>query len=227
MEEIVSHLAADLGIRGFERDAEGRTPTARRYYERAIAALLEAMREAGFPLADLNANTAEVIARGGLFMSHVPPKPEAGAKAVRKAPAIKLPAESAPKDDDSFQMITYSLPFHRSPRAGLNSWLLEVLPENRVMINSSDAAKLKIKSRDRIVVESLDEKTRVQCTAQVVPGLRPGVVAVAWGFGYTQAGVKPRIIDGKPGEVDKTRGTGINPAQLTAQRLIRVKITKS
>jgi anaerobic selenocysteine-containing dehydrogenase len=124
-------------------------------------------------------------------------------------------------------MITYSLPFHRSPRAGLNSWLLEVLPENRVMINSSDAAKLKIKSRDRIVVESLDEKTRVQCTAQVVPGLRPGVVAVAWGFGYTQAGVKPRIIDGKPGEVDKTRGTGINPAQLTAQRLIRVKITKS
>jgi anaerobic selenocysteine-containing dehydrogenase len=227
MEEIVSHLAADQGFRGLERDAEGRTPTGWRYYQRAFAALLEAMREAGFPLTDLNANTTEVIARGGLFMSHVPPKPEAGAKAVRKAPAIKLPAESAPKDDDSFQMITYSLPFHRSPRAGLNSWLLEVLPENRVMINSSDAAKLKIKSRDRIVVESLDEKTRVQCTAQVVPGLRPGVVAVAWGFGYTQAGVKPRIIDGKPGEVDKTRGTGINPAQLTAQRLIRVKITKS
>jgi anaerobic selenocysteine-containing dehydrogenase len=95
------------------------------------------------------------------------------------------------------------------------------------MINSADAARLKIKSRDKIVLESSDGKTRVECTAQVVPGVRPGVVAVAWGFGYTQSGVKPQTIDGVQQDSDKTRGTGINPAWLATQGTLRVKITKA
>jgi len=122
--------------------------------------------------------------------------------------------------------VTYSLPFHRSPRSGLNSWLLEVLPENRVMINSADAARLRIRRRAKIVLDSMDGKARVQCTAHVIPGIRPGVVAVAWGFGYTQAGARPNTIDGVQHDSDKTRGTGINPARFATQRPIRVKITK-
>lgn len=226
LEEIIAHLAADLGLPGFERDSEGRTRTAWAYYQRALTVLLQEMRHAGFPLAGSEEDVAKVIAHGGLFMAEPARKPAAGGKIGHKAPAIKPPAASAPEDRDSLQLVTYSLPFHRSPRSGLNSWLLEVLPENRVMINSADAARLRIKSRDKIVLDSVDGRTRVQCTAHVIPGIRPGVVAVAWGFGYTQAGARPKTIDGVQHDSDKTRGTGINPARFATQRPIRVKITK-
>lgn len=231
MEEIVFHLGAELALPRFERDSNGQLKTAWNYYKEALAGLLESMRESGFPISGSEKDLAMVVERGGVF---APDRMQTGTKPTGRAgheykpPRIEAASEKPAAADEGLILVTYSLPFHRSPAAGLNSWLLEVLPENKVFINAADARKRNIDDLDPVLIESLDGKTRLQSKAQVVPGIRPGVVALANGFGYTQSGARPQIIDGVQGEADKPRGAGISPASLIAKgRATLVKIKKA
>jgi len=217
MEDIIFHIAADLDIKGFERDSSGRINTARDYYEKSLAIVLKSMGTAGFPVSRSKTAVADVFKKGGVFLSGGPlieVKTRAPKEYVRKPFSLKIPAEGPASDGGGLLLITYSLPFHRSPGAGLNSWLLEVLPENRIMINSRDAKKLGIENLADVVVESHDGKTGLRCKAQVVPGIRPGVAALARGFGYTQSGAKAQIVDGRATDSSGPRGAGINPQTL-------------
>ena len=87
-----------------------------------------------------------------------------------------------------------------------------MLPENRLLIATEDAQKLGVKDRSIVAVESLDGKTSLKISAQVIPGLRPGVVAMASGFGYTQSGAGAQDVDGVTRKPDKPRAAGINPS---------------
>ncbi|MEW6531765.1 MAG: molybdopterin-dependent oxidoreductase [Thermodesulfobacteriota bacterium] len=216
MEDAIYLLGAGLALPGFEPDASGRVGTAWDYYQQAFTAVLESMKNSGYPVASNKEYMQAALERGGVFVQR---GEKAGVKTAKSSTAskplsIKPLSEQTPVSADTLRLITYSLPFHRSPNSGINSWLLEVLPENRLMINPQDARRLGIKDLDRIVIESLDQKTRVQGKAQVTPGIRPGVVAIANGFGYTQSGAQVRTIDGTPSTADKTRAAGINPTGL-------------
>jgi len=231
MEEIVFHLGAELALPRFERDSNGQLKTAWNYYKEALTGLLESMRESGFPISGAEKDLAMVVERGGFF---VPDRIQTGTKLAGptgheyKPPRIETASEKSAAAEEGLILVTYSLPFHRSPAAGLNSWLLEVLPENKVFINSADARKRNIHDLDSVLIESLDGKTRLQSKAQVVPGLRSGVVALANGFGYTQSGARPQVIDGVQGEANKPRGAGISPARLIVEgRATTVNIKKA
>jgi anaerobic selenocysteine-containing dehydrogenase len=168
------------------------------------------------------------LERGGVFASADSPAAKKPTKPPAKpAPgALALPAaEKAPAE--GFLLIGYSLPFHRGPASGINSWLLEVLPENRLLINYSDARKLGIAQGDKVMVEAIGTSARAECRAHLIPGIRPGVVALAGGFGYQAAGTAPVIIDSASPTSDKTRGKGVNPAALTVEKTrARVNIRK-
>ena len=92
-----------------------------------------------------------------------------------------------PGRDAEFLLISYSQPFHRTPRSGINSWLLELLPENRLIMYNRDAKKLGSASMIRCIVQTSDGKVQSECRVHVMSGIRPGVVALAQGFGYGQA----------------------------------------
>ena len=231
MEEIVSHLATELELPGFQRDASGKPLTAWAYFQQTLSALLDSMKDAGFPLTGSGKNRETVIERGGLFLPDAPATKAGPSKPGKGAPrqlSITLPSEKPRADEEGLWLITYSLPFHRSPRSGLNSWLLEVLPANRAVISTEDARKLGIKDLDRVMLESIDGKTTTECTAQVAPGIRPGVVGLAGGFGYTQSGFSAQIINALRGDSDNVKGAGVNPSEFNVQTgPTRIKVKKA
>lgn len=231
MEEIVSHLATELRLPGFQRDASGKPWNAWAYFQQTLTALIESMKDAGFPLTGSGNDRETVIERGGLFLtdaSLTKARPSNQAKGSRPPISITPPSDKPRADEEGLLLITYSLPFHRSPRSSLNSWLLEVLPANRAVISNEDARKLGIKDLDRVLLESIDGKTALECTAQVAPGIRPGVVGLAGGFGYTQSGVSAQIINGVRRDADKVRGAGVNPSEFNVQTgPIRIKVKKA
>lgn len=223
MEDILMAFAVDLKLSGFgEKGINTSTPlnTGRDYYTWLLSVVLGTMKEAGFNVSSSPEEVGKVFDRGGFFPSSKS-SPAAGAINPKVVPSTELrqplvPVTYAPVSlgNDEFLLITYTLPFHRTARSGINSWLLEVSPENRLVINSQDAAKLKVVQGGTVWIETIDGKTQLQCKAQIVPGIRPGVVALAKGFGCREAGVARQIIDGTAISPDKTRGAGANPSTL-------------
>ncbi|GAW91247.1 molybdopterin-dependent oxidoreductase [Calderihabitans maritimus] len=114
-------------------------------------------------------------------------------------------------DDFPFTLITYKLPFHSHARTAVDPWLMEILPENYVLINAADAGKLGIKTGDKIrLISPTNQKGEVG-KAKVVQGIRPGVVAVSGHYGHWASGALPQVVDGQETGYDAGRGTGINP----------------
>ncbi|HMK35334.1 MAG TPA: molybdopterin-dependent oxidoreductase [Desulfomonilaceae bacterium] len=230
MEDILIDIAKKLNLSGFGETSPSKPlNTAGDYYGMVFSAVLESMKEAGFPVSSPS-DTSKILERGGLFSPQVSSsmtKPENNAEQLRHWP-VKAPEtaiDAVPKDDELL-LITYALPFHRSPESGINSWLLEILPHNSLLMNSADAGRLKIRQGDAIVIESADGKTRLQGNAQVLPGIRPGVVALARGFGYRQSGAMRQVIGGTSVPPDKTRAAGVNASALTtagSHTVVRVK----
>ncbi|MBI5249517.1 MAG: molybdopterin-dependent oxidoreductase [Desulfomonile tiedjei] len=233
MEDIVAEIAGRLTLQGFEppdKDA-AKTQNASNYYKKLVSVVLESMKSSGFQVPASLEEVDKVMDRGGIFFNSekvVPrnQKPIAHA-ATRYWPEASASPSAVPEPEDGLLLITYSLPFHRTPDYGLNSWLLEVLPENCLAVNSQDARRLGIRQNDSIKVESADGKIVLKCKAQVLPGIRPGIVALARGFGYKQSGVSRQIIDGIATGDDRTRGAGVNPAVLTSKGALKVRVKKT
>jgi anaerobic selenocysteine-containing dehydrogenase len=232
MEDILIGFGAKLGLPGFAPEDKGSSEglkTAWDFYKSAFTALLEQMRKDGFSVDASNAGLTKLIDRGGYFQDI---QPRASAKPqtspVKYWPGTKATDKQEAPSPDELVLITFEQPFHRSPSSGVNSWLMEVLPENRLLINNSDARKIGIKQGDLVKVENRSLKKTIQLKALVVPGIRPGVAAVARGFGYKQNGASAQVIAGATVLADETRGAGINTAALLGPTgSARVKITKA
>ncbi len=223
MEDILIALAASLNLPGFgEKGIDSSVPlsSGRDYYTWVLSVILSTMKEAGQDVSPSSKEVAKVFDRGGIFPSSKSSpvsqtgKSDATSPIKQREPLGHMPYPPLSSDNDQFVLITYTLPFHRTALSGINSWLLEVIPQNRLVINSQDAAKLRIVQGGTVSVETIDGKASLQCKAQVMPGIRPGVVALAKGFGYGQAGVARQIINGTATSEDKTRGAGVNPSTL-------------
>ncbi len=241
MEEILIALAVNLKLPGFGEKgmgSAGNLNTAWDYYGRVIPAVLESMNNAGFPVTGSKEDLEKVTDRGGFFPTAGQAraaKPHGALIRFKPLDSLKVDAHNPQKSgmnspadssrgDDEFTLITYSLPFHRAPRAGINRWLLEVLPENRLLINTADARRLGLKQGDRVSIEMGDGKSHVSCRIQSLPGIKPGVVALAAGFGYQQCGVAPQTIDGNTRDTDKTPGAGLNAGMLISEnRTVKLK----
>lgn len=218
MEDIIVRLATALQIAGFGEQSPQGIRSAWDFHQKSLRAVLAAMKEAALPVETTPDYVSQVIQRGGVFAKpRQAPAPKQRPFEATDAPIpgrdVTLSPDSGQKDE--FTLITYALPFHRAPEAGLNSWLLEMLPRNSLLISTQDAHTLGIHQQQQVVVETLDGRTRAQCRAMPVPGIRPGVVALARGFGYRGSGATPQEITGIPLIPDEPRGAGVNPAGLT------------
>jgi len=228
MEDILIRLASTLGVPGFGEGPADGLRNAWSYYRQAIPVVATSLKNEGHSGLPSDDDLEKVLERGGVFGSRQTGIINRSALVQKKAfslPALKVTSEEQPVER-GLMLITYTLPFHRDARSGVNSWLLEVLPENRLIMNTADARKLKISQGEAIIVESIDGKKSHKCKAQPMPGIRPGVVALARGFGHRQSGAASQIINGLSTTPDKTRGAGTNAAALAAahaQTIVRVR----
>lgn len=110
-----------------------------------------------------------------------------------------------------FQLITYKSVLHGQARTIDLPWLVGIMPENFVVINSSDAGALDIKTYDLVRVSSPSNPTGIVGRARVTEGIRPGVVAISHHYGHWEHSSKPRYEDGTASGYDSTRSAGIQP----------------
>ncbi|MCX5872474.1 MAG: molybdopterin-dependent oxidoreductase [Deltaproteobacteria bacterium] len=230
MEDILIRLGASVGLPQFIPDQQGKLPNSWQFYQKAfsIAATYIDKQYEGIGQ-DSRRQVSEILDRGGIFP--VSDKKIVSSQSIdtkakaRKTWLINFSSEKKESEEDLI-LVAYTLPFHRSPRSGINSWLLETLPENKLIINPRDATKRKIKQGDELIVQTTDGKVTTHIKAQVAPGIRPGIVAIAKGFGYKGSGAIVNTIDTLKSKSDRTRGAGINTEMFSGQLPVRVKINK-
>lgn len=149
-------------------------------------------------------------------------KPYRGIASYLPAPldALGRPIDDA-KNGFDLNLITYREISHTKSRTVADYWLLDLLPENAILINSRDAKRLGFKDKSKVRVVSAsnprglwDLKNGKQVpmigTLKVIEGIRPGVIAFALGFGHWAYGASDVVIDGQKIAGDPRRAKGVH-----------------
>lgn len=119
------------------------------------------------------------------------------------------------------KLITYRDVAHTKSRTSGNYWLLSVMPENYVLMNSVDAAARGLQDGDPVHLSSATNRDGVwdlgngdrrpmTGKVKVTEGIRPGVVSFALGFGHWAYGTTTVQIDGVDIVAEARRGRGIH-----------------
>ena len=88
------------------------------------------------------------------------------------------------------------------------SRLRQVHPHNPVSLNREDAAALGIRNGDRIRISTPGGS--VEGVALVRGGIARGAVGIEYGYGHTQLGAVPHLVDGQPMPHEPQHAQGIN-----------------
>ncbi|MES0337231.1 MAG: molybdopterin-dependent oxidoreductase [Candidatus Magnetobacterium sp. LHC-1] len=118
-------------------------------------------------------------------------------------------------------LITHRVVMHTKSRTASSYWLLALMPENAIVINTSDAQRLGLSDGEYVMVVSAtntkggwDLKNGVTKDIvgkiSVTEAIRPGVISFALGFGNWATGGSDCVIDGKLIKGDKARTAGIH-----------------
>lgn len=128
----------------------------------------------------------------------------------------------------TFQLITYKEPFGGHSRTISNYWgNIALQPENKVLINVRDAAKLGLRTDDLVRLVSIHNPegkvnlgdgrmTDMLARLEVREGIRPGVVAASWHYGHWAYGSNDVVVDGQVISGDERRSRGIVPNPIMA-----------
>ncbi|MGQ9857359.1 MAG: molybdopterin-dependent oxidoreductase [Thermodesulfobacteriota bacterium] len=133
----------------------------------------------------------------------------------------KSPKEEGFEDGYPLSLITQRDVRMTKSRTVTDYWLLAMLPENAIIMNPQDAAKLGIKSGDRVQVVSATNPKGVWDLkngkikpmigkVQVTETIMPGVVTFTLGHGHWATGASDMVIDGVLVHGDHRRATGIH-----------------
>ncbi len=141
--------------------------------------------------------------------------------AVYLPPGLSSTGEPITDEGYDLTLITHKEITMTKARTMSNYWLLAVLPENPVLMNASDAARLGLKDGDLVKIVSasnpdgvwdLQDGTKKPMVSKlkVTQGMRPGVVSFGLGFGHWASGARDITINGTKIAGDGRRGTGIH-----------------
>jgi len=124
-------------------------------------------------------------------------------------------------DGYPLHLITQRDVLHTKSRTITMTYLTDLLPENSIILHTSDAKKLRVKNGDKVKVVSATNKKGVWDLqngnqkpmigkVRITETIRPGVVTFTLGHGLWSAGSEDVVIDGKTVKGDKRRAGGVN-----------------
>ncbi len=136
-------------------------------------------------------------------------------------PALDASGEPIADIGYDFTMLTYKEITMAKARGIADYWLLAVLPENFVLMNTVDADRLGLKTDDHVKISSasnpdgvwdLQDGTKKPMIGKVrvVEGIRPGVISFPLGWGHYASGSRDITIDSQLIPADPRRATGIH-----------------
>ena len=132
-------------------------------------------------------------------------KTDANGKPVDALPVYR-PRDWQPSQDYPLYFINWKEANHTHSRTQNNPWLLDIKPDNPMVINPSTAAKYGVRDGDQVWVES--PHGRVKARAKVTTRIHPEVVGVQHGFGHTALG---RLAKGRGTSDSQLRPTKSDP----------------
>jgi thiosulfate reductase/polysulfide reductase chain A len=113
-------------------------------------------------------------------------KLELSSELLKKNKLAAVPAYTEPEDkptpDFPLYLVNFKQNEHTHSRTFNNTYLMELKPDNPLLINSATAEKLGLKDGDPIWIESPYAKAKA--TIQVTERIHPEVVAMQHGFGH-------------------------------------------
>jgi tetrathionate reductase subunit A len=120
--------------------------------------------------------------------------------------------DGRPVRDAAFplQLVSYERALHAGERTSVSPWIVAAQPVNFVELAEPDARAADVETGDRVRVTSASNPAGVVGVARVNRSLRPGVVAVARGFGRWEGGARSHLIDGRTTAYDPSRGGGVS-----------------
>lgn len=140
--------------------------------------------------------------------------------------AVYLPIRDAlgrEVNDEGFDliMITHREIFHTKSRTIGDYWLLDLMPENFILMNPADALRSGLKNNDQAKIVSATNpegvwdlkngrKIPMVGRMKIVQGIRPGVISFALGFGHWGIGASDFTIDDVLVPADMQRGKGVH-----------------
>jgi anaerobic selenocysteine-containing dehydrogenase/Ni/Fe-hydrogenase subunit HybB-like protein len=141
--------------------------------------------------------------------------------------AVYIPAPRSTTGEDiadtdfPLRLITFREIMHTKSRTVANYWLLDLLPENHLLLNTVDARRLGYGDGDwaRLVSATNPDGTwpiaegktwPMVGKVKVTEGLRPGVVAFSLGHGHWAYGAQDIVIDGDTVKGDHRRAAGFH-----------------
>lgn len=116
-----------------------------------------------------------------------------------------------PTSEFPLYLINFKQSEHTHSRTFNNDWLMEMKPDNPLIINPAAAAKLGMKDGDAIWIESPFAKAKA--TIQVSERIHPEVVALHHGYGHTAFG---KIAKGSMNKANTWCPAGTNDGQFLA-----------
>ncbi|MEJ2638523.1 MAG: molybdopterin-dependent oxidoreductase [Desulfosarcinaceae bacterium] len=133
-------------------------------------------------------------------------------------------------DKFPFSIITYKDPWSGHSRTISNYWAnISLQPENKILINSSDARRLGLKAEQKARLVSADNPKGqlelhdgqkrtldIVCRVEPMEGIRPGTIAVSWHYGHWAYGSHDVVVDDLQIGGDKRRAGGICTNHLLA-----------
>jgi len=128
-------------------------------------------------------------------------KPDAEGKPVSPLPVYE-PRAWQPTAEYPLYFINWKEANHTHTRTQNNPWLLDIKPDNPLIINPATAQTYGLKDGDAVWVESPHGKVRAK--VRITTRIHPEVVGVQHGFGHTALG-----------RLAKGRGTGDSPLRPT------------
>jgi len=179
----------------------------------------------GLAATDVEAMFLEVL--DALVRTEPRPHPDVGKSFPGVATYIPAPTDSLgrliedEKDGYDLNLITYREISQTKSRTVSNYWLLALLPENSIIMNSRDAQRLGLKDGSLVRVISATnlegswdlkngKKIPMIGRVKVIQGIKPGVVAFSLGHGHWAYGASDVVVDGKRIAGDGRRGKGIH-----------------
>ncbi|HLE99329.1 MAG TPA: NrfD/PsrC family molybdoenzyme membrane anchor subunit [Gaiellaceae bacterium] len=141
--------------------------------------------------------------------------------------AVYIPAPRSSLGEDivdgdfPLRLITFREIMHTKSRTGGNYWLLDLLPENHLLISPTDVRELGFDEGDWVRLVSAtnpegewalgnDQTVPMVGRLKVIEGLRPGVVAFSLGHGHWAYGAHDIVVDGDTIEGDHRRVHGFH-----------------